>query len=233
MGKLKVYLSPSNQYDNLYAYGNTNEMKVCNAIAESAQKALLRNSIDVKKAPAGQAMVVSIAESNAYNADLHICIHTNAGGGNGTIVFVYDKASSNMKYANAIYKKVSALRKGGNKIDYGVRAYPELAECNSTSAICVYVEVDFHDNKSIAKWLIENTAKIGEAIAEGVCNACGVTFKTAITKPAKGQIKKVYRVQVGAFTDKSNVDNCVKKLHNAGFTDTIVKIEEVKFNGQK
>ena len=106
MGKLKVYLSPSNQYDNLYAYGNTNEMKVCNAIAESAQKALLRNSFDVKKAKERQAMNTSIAESNSWGADLHVCIHTNAGGGNGTIVFVYDKASNNMKYANAIYKKV-------------------------------------------------------------------------------------------------------------------------------
>lgn len=228
MSKLKVYLSPSNQYGNLYAYGNTNEMKVCNAIADATQKALLRNSFDVKKAKEGQAMYTSIAESNAWNADLHICIHTNAGGGNGTIVFVYDKATSNMKYANAIYESVSTLRKDSKKVDYGVRTYAELAECNATSAICVYVEVDFHDNKSIAKWLIENTEEIGNAIAEGVCNACGVTFKTANTKPVTGQTKKLYRVQVGAFTDKTNVDNCVKKLHKAGFKDTIIKTEEVK-----
>ena len=32
----KIYLSPSNQNGNLYAYGNTNEMEQCNRIADAA-----------------------------------------------------------------------------------------------------------------------------------------------------------------------------------------------------
>ena len=50
----KVYLSPSNQDNNPYSYGGTNEMAQCNRIAEAAEKYLLRNGFDVKRAPAGQ-----------------------------------------------------------------------------------------------------------------------------------------------------------------------------------
>ena len=33
----KIYLSPSNQDGNLYAYGNTNECDQCNRIADAAK----------------------------------------------------------------------------------------------------------------------------------------------------------------------------------------------------
>lgn len=38
----KIYLSPSNQNGNMYAYGNTNEMEQCNRIADAAKTALER-----------------------------------------------------------------------------------------------------------------------------------------------------------------------------------------------
>ena len=44
----KVYLSPSDQTKNLYAYGNTNEAVQCGKIAEATKKALERNGIEVK-----------------------------------------------------------------------------------------------------------------------------------------------------------------------------------------
>ena len=36
----KVYLSPSNQTDNSYAYGNTNEAIQCGKIAQACKNAL-------------------------------------------------------------------------------------------------------------------------------------------------------------------------------------------------
>jgi N-acetylmuramoyl-L-alanine amidase len=173
----KIYLSPSNQNGNLYAYGNTNEMEQCNRIADAAKTALERCGFTVKKAPKGQNMNVSINESNSWGADLHMPIHTNAANGKcgGTLCMVYSKASENMKYANPIYKNVQAVTPG--KTEYGIRESPELAELNATNAIAVYTEVDFHDNPTIAKWLIENPSKVGEALCKGVCEAFGVTYK--------------------------------------------------------
>ena len=46
---LKVYLSPSNQDNNPYSYGSTNEMAQCNRIAEAAEKYLLRNGFEVTR----------------------------------------------------------------------------------------------------------------------------------------------------------------------------------------
>lgn len=214
----RIYLSPSNQEGNLYAYGNTNEMEQCNRIADAAKAALERCGFEVKKAPKGQAMRTSIAESNAWRADLHIPIHTNAGGGQGTVVFVYNKSTTNMKFAEPIYREVQAVTPGG--IDYGIRENPGLAELNSTNAIAVYIEVDFHDNRDISKWLIENPRTVGEAIAKGVCEAYSVNYVAPSFQPIKPDV--FYRVQVGAYNDRHNAETFLAQVKKAGFTDAFI-----------
>ena len=218
---MKIYLSPSNQDGNLYAYGGTTECRQCNKIAEYAKKALERCGFEVKKAPEGQIMQTSINESNAWGADLHIPIHTNAGGGAGTVVFVYAKTDKNMKYATPIYNEVQAVSPGTT--DYGIRTFPELAELNATNCTAVYIEVDFHDDRGIAKWLIENPDKVGEAIAKGVCKGAGVKY----VEPSKPTTKTIYRVQVGAYSVKKNAEEFLKKVKAAGFKDAfIVEVNE-------
>lgn len=217
----KIYLSPSNQDGNLYAYGNTNECDQCNKIADAAKVALERCGFTVKKAPKGQNMNVSINESNSWGADLHIPIHTNAGGGNGTVVFVYSTTESNMELALPIYDNVQSVTPG--TINYGVRSMPELAELNSTNAIAVYIEVDFHDVRDIAKWLIENPKAVGEAIAKGVCKGYGVKYvpqSSPTPIPSKSDV--FYRVQVGAYNEKKSAEELLSKLKSAGFDKAFI-----------
>ena len=170
----KIYLSPSNQYGNLYSYGNTNECDQCNRIADAAKTALERCGFEVKKAPKLQDMMESINESNEWGADLHMPIHTNAGGGNGTVCMVFRADEASLKFAKPIYEEVQAITPG--KVDYGIREYPELSELKYTNMLAVYTEVDFHDNYSIAKWIVEHTTEIGEALAKGVCRAYNVPY---------------------------------------------------------
>ena len=59
-----------------------------------------------------------------------------------------------------------------------------MYEIRYPSAPTTYIEVDFHDVPSAAKWIIKNTTKIGEAIAHGICDYFGITFKAAATKSA-------------------------------------------------
>ena len=61
---VKIYLSPSNQNGNRYAYGSTNEMEQCNPIAAAAEKHLRRNGYEVKRAPKGQDMTQSVTKGN-------------------------------------------------------------------------------------------------------------------------------------------------------------------------
>lgn len=44
----KVYLSPSDQTNNAYAYGNTTEAVQCGKIAEACRAALVRSGVSVK-----------------------------------------------------------------------------------------------------------------------------------------------------------------------------------------
>lgn len=214
----KIYLSPSMQSNNVYAYGNTTEMVQCNKIAEEAKIALERCGFEVKKAPQGQSMQQSIKESNAWSPDLHIPIHTNAFNGQtlgGTLVMIYSMEDKNKQAGQALLDAVAPVSPGP---DYTLRANPSLAELNSTKAIAVYIEVEFHDCVEGAKWIIENTKTIGEAICKGVCNYFGVTYKSDSTSPSG----KLYRVQIGAFSQKANAEKQLEKAKNAGFSDAFI-----------
>lgn len=171
---MKIYLSPSMQPANIYAAGNTNEQVQCNRIAEAAKTALERCGFTVKKAPEGQSMQQNVSDSNAWGAELHVPIHTNAGGGAGTVVFVHGGTAAQMKYAAPIYEEVQAISPGTT--DYGVRVNSGLYELGYTTATAVYVECEFHDRADLATWIIGHTAELGEAIARGVCKGAGVQY---------------------------------------------------------
>ncbi len=215
----KIYLSPSNQINNLYAAGNTNECVQCNRIAEYAKMALQRCGFEAKKAPQGQNINTSIKESNSWGSDLHIPIHTNAFNSRtlgGTLVMIYSNAAENKKAGSAILNAVAPISPGN---DYSLRVNSSLAELNLTNAIAVYIEVEFHDTKDGANWIINNVQAIGEAICKGICNYYGFTYKTSDSETSG----KLYRVQIGLFKDKSNAENCLQKAKVAGFTDAFIK----------
>lgn len=76
---LKVYLSPSNQDNNPYSYGGTNEMAQCNRIAEVAEKYLLRNGFEVKRAPAGRICTRAYRRAMAMELTyISVCTPTRA-----------------------------------------------------------------------------------------------------------------------------------------------------------
>lgn len=180
----KIYISPSNQYANAYAYGKTTEMEQCNRIAVALEKHLKRNGYEVKRAPKGQEMNKSISDSNKWGADVHIPIHTNAGGGKGALVMVYSKTAGNLKYAQPVYDALKAISPNGG--GYGVRTDKEicgytLGEIRETNAVTVYIEAEFHDNANLAKWIINNVDKIAVAIAKGICKAEGKIYKAEST----------------------------------------------------
>lgn len=217
----KIYLSPSNQNANIYKAGNTNEMIQCNRIAEATQYHLERHGFDVKKAPQGQNMWTTINESNAWGADLHIPIHTNALNGSltgGTLIMLYANKGENQKAGQAILDCVAPVSPGK---DYAIQESPDLAELNATKAIAVYVECEFHDTAEGANFIINNTDKLGEAIAHGVCDYFGV--KWIAENPESDTF---YRVQVGAFSKKENADKQLEKLKEEGYDAFIVEVKK-------
>lgn len=203
---MKVYLSPSDQWSNKTVTGTT-EAEQCGKIARAVAMVLnKRGNItlvgDNSKEKSYRARVV---ESNKFGSDLHICIHTNAGGGKGTLVLCSDKSKDN-KYVKSIYESVAKLTPSNDK---GIQVRSDLYEINATKAVCVYIEVDFHDNLETQKWIESNIDNIALAIADGVT-------------PATSSV--IYKVQVGAFKDKQNALSMQSKLKELGY-EAIIKEE--------
>lgn len=179
----KVYLSPSCQYDNAYAYGNTTEGVQCVKISNACKAALQRSGISVMT-PTTNSLVARCAESDRWGADLHVPIHTNAYNGktSGTRVYYYSGSAKGSKAAKAIFDVLAPFTPGKSE---SVSANNGLLEVNTPDAPTAYVEVDFHDVPSIAKWITANTTAIGEKIAQGICKYFGVTYKSqSVSKPA-------------------------------------------------
>ena len=223
----KVYISPSDQVSNAYAWGNTNEHAQCQKIAEAEAAALRRSGVEVKLAAFGTTMAQRCAESDAWGADIHNCVHTNAFNGkvSGTRMFCYSVPGKGYDACRAVFGQLAPLTPGTSE---NIQANPRLYEVRVPNAPSVYCECEFHDSVEGAKWIVEHTTDIGEAIAKGLCEYLGVKYVPAQTqKPAeepKADAEQVlYRVQVGAFAVRANAERMLDRLKKAGFTGFIVK----------
>lgn len=212
----RVYLSPSNQTENSYAYGNTNEAAQCGKIAEACRNALVRCGIEVK---VGQydTMANRCAASNAFDADLHVPIHTNAFNGSvtGTRMFCYRKNGDGYKACKSIFSVLAPITPGDSE---SISVNSELYEVRVPAAPTAYIEVEFHDNEASAKWIVEHTTEIGEAIAKGICNYFDITYKTESKSdqaPSKKSVdelaREVIRGEWGNGADRKN------RLTKAGY----------------
>lgn len=216
---MKIFLSPSNQVANSYAYGNTNESEVCGTIANLCKEALIRNGFDVMLMHS-ETMSTKCSKADSWGADLYIPIHTNAFDQkvSGTRMMYFTGSSKGKKACESIFKFLAPLTPGKSE---NITSNSGLYELKTPKAPTAYIEVDFHDVKSVAKWIIEHTNEIAEAIAKGVCDYAGVTYKAPSTESGK-----IYRVQVGAFSVKSNADSMLEKLKKDGYDGFIVQVEK-------
>ncbi len=215
----KVYLSPSDQTKNAYAYGGTNEAEQCGKIADACRRALERCGVSVK---VGHriSMQQKCSESNAFGAELHVPIHTNAFNGSvmGTRMFCYAAAGKGMAACKAIFARVAPLSPGTSE---NIQVNPKLYEVRVPAAPTAYLECEFHDTVEGARWLVENTTAIGEAVAHGICDYFGVTFKASEQPtPAKSVdevAREVIRGEWGNGSDRR------QRLEAAGYDYDIVQ----------
>ena len=90
----------------------------------------------------------------------------------------------------------------------------------------MYCECEFHDTIQGARWIVEHTTDIGEAIAKGLCEiwARPMSRRQEAPKPAEpAQGDTLYRVQVGAFAVRANAEKMLDRLKKAGFTGFVVE----------
>lgn len=218
----KIYISPSNQKGNTYAVGSTNEKEQCHKIAKACVDYLKKSGFSVK-CTYNDDMYARVRESNSFGADLHVAIHTNATASHkttgGTQILLYDLTGERKKAGQAVFKRLAPLTPGTSAEK--LVAKPDFYEVNSAKGMTVYCECEFHDTKQGAEFIIANTKAIGEAIAKGICDYYGVKIPAKENSASKKN-ETLYRIQVGAFSNRKNAENYLKKLKSAGFDGFIV-----------
>lgn len=187
---VSIFLSPSDQFGNTYAYGDTNEALVCQQISHLLEGKLNALGVIVDSDPN---MYNAVDRSNKMRPDLHLAIHTNASPGHnvrGVRVFYYPGSEYGKTYAEKFFRALSALFEGR----HAVKEYEVLYELRKTVSPAVYLELDFHDTVDGAKWLINNI----ELIADTLCDVIAGIFQLS-----SEEVKKNYSF---------NCPHCGKKL---------------------
>lgn len=221
----KIYISPSNQQANTYATGDTNEKEQCHKIAKACVTFLKNNGFSVK-CTYNDDMYERVKESNAFGADLHVAIHTNATAKHdvtgGTQILLYSLDGERKKVGQAVLSRLAPITPG--KSAERLIEKSDFYEINSATGITVYCECEFHDTKEGSDFIINNTTEIGEAVAKGICDYYGVKLtETKKENNASSKGETLYKIQVGAFSVKKNAENYLEKLKSAGFDGFIIQ----------
>lgn len=208
----KIYISPSSQSANIYAIGNTNEQEQCRKIAAALEAELVRCGFTCHNGMDGT-MYTRVDQSNHMGAQLHLPIHTNAFDGKvaGLRIMVSRLGGEAEQIAKAIMEHLAPITPGTSD---GIHVMPQLYEIKATKAICVYVEVGFHDNAQEAQWIIDHTDEIAQAMVKGLCQHYGVAYVP--------REQKVYRVQLGAFHNRQFAQTMLEELKEKGYDGFIV-----------
>ena len=161
------------------------------------------------------------AAANQWGADIYIDMHhnggINGGTGGGVCAFSYPGSESGKKYRDAIYSAVIAAGglKGNRSQPLIEKAFDSLRYSHMTA---VLMEYGFMDSKTDAPIIVTDgySKLVAYATMEGIAKVAGLKKKAA---PAPST---VYRVQVGAFSNKQNAVKLRDELKKKGYDAFIV-----------
>ena len=200
------------------------------AIALACQDELARHGVLTKISRTkdeNDPLSEEIKECNAYDPDLAVEIHNNAGGGDGAEVYYSVYGGTGKVLAENILSEIVKIGQNsrGAKTRKNSSGGDYYGWIRSTKAPAVIVEGAFLDNKKDIQIMDTKAEQItfGVAIAKGVLKTLDIAYK-AQEAPVKTETTgKVYRVQVGAYGVKANAEAMQKKLKAAGFDAIIVE----------
>lgn len=207
----KIFISPSNQDGNKYAYGDTSEDVQCGIIGRHLEKALLRCGFQTKFEQYDR-MENRVKHSDEWGANMHVAIHTNATvkhTAGGTQVYYYAENGYGDVACKYVFDELKVITPGSNAEVY--KKYPGLYEVWAPKATSVYVEAEFHDVPEYARWIVEHTEEIAEAICRGICKFYKVEY---VLPEASATEYKPYQVKVDA-----------KELQEHGYTSIVVTVD--------
>ena len=119
--------------------------------------------------------------SNTFQSDLHLAIHSNAGGGEGTEIYAYGPGTNSERLSRCLYNQIAPLSPGKDRgIKFNKLFYEVGDWVNATSAL---IELDFHDNAAGADWIASNHQAIAEALYKSICDYYQYDYRALVVKP--------------------------------------------------
>lgn len=164
-----VYLSPSNQWDNEYTGVDTTEAEQMRCVAEKVRAYLIDKGLKVYMAGEDLSLVEKVDLANDLGVGIYVSIHSNAGDGlgEGTECFYNSRIAGSKQLASFVYNRVAAATPTDDRGIINVHD-TELYEIQNTEMASCLVEVEFHDIKEHAQWIVDNTDALAEAIGDGI-----------------------------------------------------------------
>jgi N-acetylmuramoyl-L-alanine amidase len=179
-----VYLSGSVQEHNQTVIGKTEE-SIMQEFARNIALAIQRKTdqIEIYLNQPEWTLDQVIADSNRRKPDLHVALHSNAGGGTGTETWAWPAGTNSFAFAILLQDKVvDAL----GLPDRGVKDGRHLAEVGKeVHATSVLIEVFFHDNEHDMAVFRAKYAEVRDAIADAVIYWFGIGEVSELEKLRK------------------------------------------------
>ncbi len=181
-----VYLSPSNQMTNQYAnydknlYPDYTEGKVMTEVANKMVPILQAMGYDVHVADQdltikGEDNYKRSDEAFDMEADCYVAIHTNSFKGNdgskqGATCYYNGNNDGARELSQFIYHSISNLTPTNDTLGSrnDMLTSSPFAEVKYPKMANVLIEVEFHDYKQYADWIVSNTDEIAKAISNGI-----------------------------------------------------------------
>lgn len=162
-----------------------------------------------------------IKECNAFDPDLAVDIHNNAGNGDGFEAYYYSGGGTSKTLAENIEREIVSIDQNSRGIktklnSSGKDYYGFIRQIKAPSVIVEGLFVDNATDIQIADTVEEQKA-FGYAYAKGILKTLGIT-----PKDIQSSDSTIYRVQVGAYKNKENAVAMKMKLLNAGFPDVFI-----------
>ena len=160
-----------------------------------------------------------VKKANNWGADVYISIHHNAGinggKGGGTVVFYYSSKAERKTQATNLYNYIVNMTglRGDRVTKVSKKAFYVI---KNTKMPAFLIENGFMDSTSDVPIIL--SAGHANRTAQALLNFLVNTFKLkTVSKP-----ETIYRVQVGAFTNKANADGLRAKLRAQGYEAEVV-----------
>ena len=221
---MKIYLSPANHHKPYVITGYTEKPQM-EQVARAVFDMLQGYECDVMLPTVfnkdGQ-YTGRPKEAKAWGAEIYIAIHSNAAGqmgayATGAVGFYHKNNPKSKVLAQAIQSNIDSIcpipsNRYDNIIDgmtmFNGSGLGEIREPQALGITPCLIEVNFHSYYPTARWIIDNTALIAQAITDGIVNTYNLQSKEELI------LIEQLRAEIQSLKDRMATIECPELIYN-------------------